>query len=236
MQRELSEVGRHKLVDSLFVSGTHLAHACQLRSIGDLVEFDGSCHCHPRSKMRKSNLDQLLRIQRAVVVAALADRARQHHTSSVDRLPDVLLVYPSSDLLDQNWCQALRPQLLVHAEEIDLGHLYHGVIDLNVRGDPGDEADQFASSFHANPQMPFSKIAWRFQSPPQKCDGVVEAEHTVIVLNVVLAQEYVDFFGLVFVVNVAGAPLELLRESVRTISDILGRLNLVNGTTVCGVL
>mmetsp|Transcript_25394 Transcript_25394/g.80118 ORF Transcript_25394/g.80118 Transcript_25394/m.80118 type:complete len:291 (+) Transcript_25394:655-1527(+) len=193
--------------------------------------------------MRETHLDELLGVQRAVVVAALAHRPGQHHARGVDRLPDVLLVHPPRDLLDQHRSEPLRPQLLVHAEEVDLDHLDRGLVGL-IRGarcldvgrDARDEAHELAAGLHAHAEVPAPKVARRLQRPPEEGHGVVEAEHAVVVLDVVLAQQQVDLPGLRLVVDVHGAPLELRRQDVGLVPDLLRGLHLVDGPAVLAVV
>mmetsp|Transcript_82764 Transcript_82764/g.192306 ORF Transcript_82764/g.192306 Transcript_82764/m.192306 type:complete len:307 (-) Transcript_82764:282-1202(-) len=236
VQGELLEVSRDELGHPLHVPWLHRPHAGQLRCLGNLVELDCPGHGHPRAKVRETHLDQLLRVQRPVVVAALTDRSRQDYTSCVDRLPDVLLVHPPCDLLDQHRCQALRPQFLVHAEEVDLHHADHWVVDLHACRNASDEAHELAAGLHPHAQVPASQIAWWLQGPPEETDRVVEAEHAVIILDVVLAQKQVDLLCLHVVVDVASAPLELVGQWVRLVTDLLRVLDVVDWPTILCIL
>ena len=56
--------------------------------------------------------------------------------------------------------------------------------------------------------MPNSKKIRRLQGPSEELDGVVKAEHVVIIFDVVLAKESVDLFSFLKVIDVAGAPFE----------------------------
>ncbi len=51
-----------------------------------------------------------------------ADGFGEHDTAGVDRLEDALLVDSSGDLADEHRSHPLVPQLLVHAQEVDLHH------------------------------------------------------------------------------------------------------------------
>mmetsp|Transcript_39845 Transcript_39845/g.105391 ORF Transcript_39845/g.105391 Transcript_39845/m.105391 type:complete len:381 (+) Transcript_39845:470-1612(+) len=236
VQRELLQVARDQLPDPVHVLRLHLAHALELGGVGDLVELDRPRHGHPGSEVGEAHLDQLLRVQRAVVVAALADRARQDHAGRVDRLPDVLLVDPPGDLLDQHRREALRPKLLVHAKEVDLYHLDGRLVDLDAARDTRDEAHQLHVGLHAHTQVPVAEEARGLERPPEEFHGVVETEHAVVVLDVVLAEQRVDLLRLFVVVDVARAPLEGIGQGVRLIADLIRVLDLVDRPAVLGVL
>mmetsp|Transcript_2611 Transcript_2611/g.5209 ORF Transcript_2611/g.5209 Transcript_2611/m.5209 type:complete len:305 (+) Transcript_2611:692-1606(+) len=186
--------------------------------------------------MREAHLYQLLRVQRPVVVAALADRTGKHHAGGVYRLPDVLLVHPSRDLFDQHRGEPLRSELFVHAQEVDLHHAHDGVVGLDARGDARDEAHKLAARLHAHAQVPMPQVLRRLQCPPEEGHGVIEAKHAVVILDVVLAQQRVDLLCLFIVVDVDSAPLERTRQAVGLVPDLLGLPHLVDRPAVLPVL
>mmetsp|Transcript_88909 Transcript_88909/g.226248 ORF Transcript_88909/g.226248 Transcript_88909/m.226248 type:complete len:221 (+) Transcript_88909:788-1450(+) len=186
--------------------------------------------------MRETNIDELLRVQRAVVVAALRNGPWEHDAGSVDRLPNVLLVHAPCDLLDQDGSQALAPQLFVDTQEVDLDHGDQVFIHLDARGDAGDESDQLTARLHAHAQVPMPQELGRLEGPPQEAHRIIKTEHAVVVLDIVLAQKHVDLLSLGFVVDVARAPLEGVGQSVRLVTDLSRGLDLVNGTCVLSIL
>jgi hypothetical protein len=75
-----------------------------------------------------------------------------------------------------------------------------------------------------------------FQRPPQERNGIIEAEHAVVIFDVVVAQQHVNLLSLTVIIDVARVPLELLGQLVRLVSDLVRALHLVDGATVLGVL
>ena len=81
---------------------------------------------HPRDGRvardgREAELDEFRRVQVPVVVLAARDGRREEDAGGVDRLKDAAEVSPPRDFLDQDRGEALRAQLLVHDQEVDLG-------------------------------------------------------------------------------------------------------------------
>mmetsp|Transcript_52921 Transcript_52921/g.124249 ORF Transcript_52921/g.124249 Transcript_52921/m.124249 type:complete len:317 (-) Transcript_52921:275-1225(-) len=211
-------------MDSWHVVLLHLSHAGELAAFWHLVQLDGPGHCHARTKVGESNLDELLRVQGSVVISALTDRSWQDHASGVNRLPYILAIHAASYLLDKNWSQPFGAQLLVHAEEVDLCHLDHFVENLNVRRDSSDEADKLATTFDTNAQMPVPQVLWWLQSPPQEVRGVVKAKHAVIIFHVVLRQKGIHLQDLSLRIHIARAPLKLGRQKIWLRTHLIGRL------------
>jgi hypothetical protein len=81
---------------------------------------------HPRQTRvarngREARLDELLRVEVAMVVLAPGDGGGKVGAGSVDGLEDALEVRAAGDFLDEEGCETARAELLVYAEEVDLG-------------------------------------------------------------------------------------------------------------------
>lgn len=66
------------------------------------------------------------------------------------------------------------PELLVHAEEVDLRHVHGLVVDAGVHGDSRDHAHEGAGLGRAHAHVPVLHVAGGSQGPLQKGDRVVE--------------------------------------------------------------
>ena len=83
-------------------------------------QLDQLGHGHVAREVAELDLDELLGVKRPMPVPALGHRPREHHPSGVDGLERVLAIDPSGDLSDENRCQPVAPELLMHAQEVDL--------------------------------------------------------------------------------------------------------------------
>lgn len=92
--------------------------------------------------MREAYLDKLLRVDGSVIVAALSNVSRKLNSGGVGSLPDIGAVDTTSNFADQDRCQALRSELLVHTKEVDFSHTHGTVIDMSSNGDTSDETHQ----------------------------------------------------------------------------------------------
>ena len=72
----------------------------------------------PHRKPREANADQLLWVERAVVVLTLCHRLGKHNAGCVGCLPDVLQVHAPCDLLHQRPCTC--------EAAFDMSHCSHG--------------------------------------------------------------------------------------------------------------
>ena len=197
----------------------------RLRALGHRVELDGAPHRHARLQPREAHLDELLGVERAVPVAAARDGLGQHHARRVHRLPHAPEVDPPRDLLDQHGCQALGAQLLVHAEEVDLRHGERGAAHGHVLRDAGDARHELVLAVLvglgvADANDPLRVVARHVAGPAKEVHGVVEAEHVVVVLHVVLGEEVVHLDGDGGVGEIESAP-EQPRQVGRLRGDVL---------------
>lgn len=154
-----------------------LAQERQLRRVGELVCAEHARDRRPARDGREARLDELLRVQRAVEVLTARDRRRQEHADGVDRLEDAAQVRAPGDLFDQQRREPPRAQLLVHAEEVDLGAPLcpgkptksarrwraHGegsahCSDANVHRDARDERNELVRGNDANTDVPVGNV------------------------------------------------------------------------------
>lgn len=128
----------------------------------------------------KLGLDQLIWVQSTMPVLSRGERSWQGDAASVDGLPDVLQVNTAGDLSDKEWGEALITNLLVNAEEVDLGHQDLGPVDDHVDRDGRDEGVKLISAggFDRNDPvtvLPLRRAGW-VQRPSQEFDRVVKPE------------------------------------------------------------
>ena len=107
-------------------------------------------------------------------ISTSADRSWENNTSSVESLVDALEVAATSDLLDEDWCEALGAELLVDAEEVDLSGFKGLLADAQGNGDAGDECNELLGGDGANTDVPVCFPAWGQECPVELVskDGV----------------------------------------------------------------
>lgn len=98
-------------------------------------------------------------------VATRGNRCRQKRTNCVHSLESSLDVATSCDFLDQDRRQSFRAELLVDAEEVDLGALEHLVTNSQLDGNTRDECYELARSGCADTHVPFLLPPWSLESP-----------------------------------------------------------------------
>ena len=76
--------------------------------------------------------------------------------------------------LDEHGRKAFRPQLLMHAQEVDVDHIHERALHVHAGRHSRDEGHQLPAGFHADPQMPVWTKRRRLQRPAQKLRGVIE--------------------------------------------------------------
>ena len=86
------------------------------------MHLDISSHGHVRRKIIKAYLNQLLGIERPVIVGSLGYVFVHQDSSSVECLPDAVSIGSALDLLNEYWGKTLASQLLSHTQEVDLDH------------------------------------------------------------------------------------------------------------------
>jgi hypothetical protein len=142
---------------------------------------------HPRERLEpghagEAELNELLDVERAVEVLALRDGRGEVHAGRVDGLEDAGEMAAPGDLLDEDGGEALGPELLVHAEEVDLATVLFAarcrwvqsserpgedapVADAQVHRYARDEADQLAGGRDPHANVPVFDEAWWFEGP-----------------------------------------------------------------------
>merc|ERR1712025_1199564 len=73
---------------------------------------------------------------------------------------------------------------------------------------PGDEGHQAPGGAHADAHVPLPVVPRGLERPSQELRGVVEPEHPVVILHIMLCQERVQLSHFALVRDIAGAPLE----------------------------
>ena len=144
-----------------------------------------------------------------MVVSGSAERSGQISACGVNGLPLVLKVDSAGDLCDQNRCEILGPAFFVDTQIIDFGHLDFIAFDTSEdrhTGDAGYELFLFVSDTNE----PFRLIAWRREGPSEELFGIIEPKSVIIVLNVVVGQEFIQLIELVIIFDIDLAPEEIL--------------------------
>mmetsp|Transcript_33605 Transcript_33605/g.38185 ORF Transcript_33605/g.38185 Transcript_33605/m.38185 type:complete len:211 (-) Transcript_33605:110-742(-) len=155
-----------------------------------------------------------------MIISSLSNRFSDHSPGCVNCLPSVSQIDSSGDLLDQNWGQSVGSQFFVDTQEIDFYHLDLRTVDLNFSRNSRDETDQFLALADNDSEMPFLKITRRHQSPFQEGNRIVKSEHVIIIFNIVLCQQVVNFLEFVFASQIHGGPLITSRQRERLLSHI----------------
>lgn len=171
-------------MDGVDVLQLHLPPALGRRVARQSIFVNLVLRLAPGWQGTKTDLIKLLPVESPMIVAARADWLREDNRGRVDGLPDLLPVTQSSDLLDQNRSQALGPQLVVHADEVDLSGIEDLLAYAQLDRDGGDEGDELAGLRCPDPDRPLAFPAWACEVPLQNTCPVVEPEHLVGVLDV----------------------------------------------------
>lgn len=108
----------------------------------------------------------------------------------------------------------------MHAEEVNLDHTLPLVVDAHRRRNGADERHQTPAFDHTHATMPLLAPAGRLQRPLEKLRLIVEAEHAVVILDVVLVQQRVQLFQHQRIVQRERVPCETRREAVGFSADL----------------
>ena len=109
-------------------------------------------------------------------------------------------------------CHLVMTQLLVNTKEVDLDNSHFLLIYPHGSRDCSNKANQLLVTNTTDAQMPILAISRRLQGPQKERNRVVEAKHVIVVFNVILLQEIVDFHDLFFVIDVDVFPNEIVAE------------------------
>mmetsp|Transcript_3774 Transcript_3774/g.10254 ORF Transcript_3774/g.10254 Transcript_3774/m.10254 type:complete len:452 (+) Transcript_3774:23-1378(+) len=199
----------------------HRPYSRRRRFVVQLEELDRSAHRHPLVEVGEPDLHQLLDVQGAVPVPRGADGLGEHHARGVRRLPDPAQVDPSRDLADEHGRESLRTQLLVDAQEVDLRQVQPFALYRQLRGHAGDERHELTGAHHPDAEVPVFHVPRGLEHPLEKLARVLEPEHGVVVLDVVVVEEVEDLVVHLLVRHVARAPLERGRQVVPVLLHLL---------------
>ena len=185
-------------------------------------------HRHAAVEMGEPDLHELLDVERSVPVPSGADGLGEHHARGVRRLPDTAQVDPPGDLADEHGSQSLRSELLVDAQEVDLRQVQLLSLDRQLGGYAGDERDQLTRAHHPHAQVPVLNVPRGLEHPLEELARVLEPEHGVVVLDVVVVEELEDLIVHLLVRYVARAPLERRWQVVPLLLHLVDRHRVVD--------
>ena len=103
-----------------------------------------------------------------MVVAARANRLGEDDASGIDSLEDVKEVASACDLFNKDGRQTFVAQLLVHAEEINLGAAENFGSYAKGYGNARDECYKLFGAHRSYPYVPFGTPAGGFECPKRK--------------------------------------------------------------------
>mmetsp|Transcript_2237 Transcript_2237/g.5085 ORF Transcript_2237/g.5085 Transcript_2237/m.5085 type:complete len:331 (+) Transcript_2237:1148-2140(+) len=193
-----------------------------LGGVGHPVQFYHSRHGHPVTDASESDADQFLWVQGAMVVSRRCHGNRQHDPGRVDGLKDALQIDSARDFLDQHRRQSLRPEFFVNAQEIDFDHVqFRGSLHTNVGRDGRYKGDEFLARARSDSQQQVVGVSRGRQCPFEKFVRIVETEQGVVVFDIVVCQQHVEFIALRGVHNVQGAPFESGGHVVRIRTNLV---------------
>ena len=207
---EFGQVALQEALDGFDVAGSHAAEARRGGFGGDLVLGDHSRFGAAGGQGGETGIVQFEPVERAVEVATRADWFGEEDATGVDALVDAFEVAAAGDFFDEDGSEAFLAELLVDAEEVDFGGFEEDAPDVELDGYAKDAGDEFARFGRADADVPCRAPAGRFQCPAQERGRIVEAEHGLVVLDVVKCQKLVDFLQLFISGQVKLAPFESL--------------------------
>ena len=112
------------------------------------------------------------------------------------------------------------------AEEVDFSHFNGLSLDSDIDRDSRNESVKVVLGLISNSNDPVLVVAWRVKGPLEESGGVIEAELTIIVFNVMTYQKLVELLQLCLVTEVDIAPVVLLGQFQALSIDIADFLNL----------
>jgi len=124
----------------------------------------------------------------------------------------------------------------MHAQEVDLSHGNLLTTDNIMDGNAGNETKKLILLAASDTEQPLFVVAWGSQSPFKEGDGVVEAEHVVIIFNIVLSQQVIDFFCLSIVINVNIRPIVACRKGIWLWFNVSNCFRHINGLIIHGLV
>ena len=112
------------------------------------------------------------------------------------------------------------------AEEVDLGAHDLAPVQLHFDWDARDESEELLALASAHANNPVRVATWRHQGPPKEGNGVIEAEHGIVILDIILDKQVVNFLGHIIVVKIEIVPRVLWWQRIRCLRDIGDRSDL----------
>ncbi len=157
------QVALQEVLHGAQILGLHRAKPPRRRLVGHAVFPGLELRLAVGRARAEADFIQLRPVQCAVVVPAGADGPREHNAARVNGLPRPFQVDPPGDLLDQDGSEPLASQLLVDAEEVDLGTADDVVAHAHLGWDGRDKGAEGVST--ANADVPLFLPPWRQQRP-----------------------------------------------------------------------
>jgi len=93
-------------------------------------------------------------------------------------------------------------------------------MNTNGHGDAGDDSDKLLAAV-ADAHIPLGDVSRDKKSPAKEFHGVVKAEHVIIVLNVIVFEQFEHLLELFFVGDIHSHPLITSRKRNRLLWHIL---------------
>lgn len=165
---EAAHVLPHQLGHLLDIPILHLAQAWDKRLLGHVVPRIECLLGHAMRHCTETNLEQLLGVERAVVIPSTADGRGNHHARRVDSLEYTSQMALPSDFLDEDGGQALAAELLVYAEKVNLGRVVRLLANTELVGNARDEGNQLLCARHTHTQVPRLVVARMFEDPGRR--------------------------------------------------------------------
>jgi len=199
---KLRQVLSQHLVHLGHILGLHWSHSSDGGLVRQLQQLLVSGHGHVRWQGREPNVDQFLWVQISMPVSCLCEGHGDNYSSCVDSLPHIFPVDSSRHFLNEDGREFFSSEFPVNTKEIDFSHLYllssNNHSDWNSRN-KSEELFLLSSSYT---ELPVFVITRKSESPLKEWYLIVESEHCVIIFNIVLRQECVNFFSLFGIINI----------------------------------
>lgn len=97
----------------------------------------------------------------------------------------------------------------MYAKEIDFSTLDNATIHLHTNRNTTDKSKEASLFASTNTDDPTRVTTWWKQGPSKELDRIVESEHRIVILHVVLHEELVNFIGHRIVIEIQVIPLVL---------------------------
>ena len=206
MKFELFQIVIQKLMDRFDILGFHCSETNYSCVLWQFVNLYVSGHRRILWQRRESNLDELLGIERSVIISSGCNRRWDNYTGSINCLPNVTSIYSSRNLTNQHWRQSFCSQWLVDTKEVNLCHLHWDAISAHVNWHTRDEAVEPILLTTSDPEEPIFVVTRWSKCPLKEFDGVIEPKHIIVIFDIVLSQEIVDLCAFFVILDIDVAP------------------------------